>query len=127
LSAWSAIPTRARSSRARGRLSRAASTSQKSIGSITFSATVSVGSSWKNWNTTPTVRPRQGDSARSGISCTLAPATTTSPPLGRSIPAIRFSRVDLPLPDRPVTAASSPAASSRSTSRSAGQVPAGVA
>ena len=28
----------------------------KSIGSITFSTTVSVGRSWKNWNTTPTVR-----------------------------------------------------------------------
>ena len=30
----------------------------KSIGSITFSATVSVGRSWKNWNTIPTLRPR---------------------------------------------------------------------
>ena len=45
---------------------------QKSIGSITFSAAVSVGSSWKNWKTMPTVRPRQrgqrsSDSVRTGV------------------------------------------------------------
>jgi hypothetical protein len=30
-----------------------------SIGSITFSTSVSVGSSWKNWKTMPRLRPRQ--------------------------------------------------------------------
>ena len=43
--------------RARAPLARRPASSQKSIGSITFSATVSVGSSWKNWNTMPDVAP----------------------------------------------------------------------
>ena len=38
--------------------SRGVHSPPKSIGSITFSTTVSVGSSWKNWKMTPTVRPR---------------------------------------------------------------------
>ena len=37
----------------------------KSSGSIAFSSAVSVGSSWKNWNTMPTLRPRQTASCSS--------------------------------------------------------------
>ena len=48
------------------------------------------------------------------------PATVTVPLLGRSRPAMRLSRVDLPLPDGPITATASPGAMSRRTSVSAG-------
>ena len=40
---------------------------------------------------------------------------TRVPALGRSRPAIRFSSVDLPLPDGPITATASPGAISRLT------------
>ena len=49
----------------------------KSIGSITFSATVSVGSSWKNWNTSPTCVPRQAARPASDSAPRSAPATRT--------------------------------------------------
>ena len=49
----------------------------KSIGSITFSTTVSVGSSWKNWKMTPTVRPRQSATWPSVRSLSSWPATVT--------------------------------------------------
>ena len=53
-----------------------------------------------------------------------SPATMTVPPVGRSRPATRLSRVDLPLPDGPITATDSPAASSRLTwSTAAGPSP----
>ena len=60
----------ARAARARADVARApASACAKSIGSMTFSAAVSVGSSWKNWKTMPTARPRHADSARSDSVC----------------------------------------------------------
>ena len=82
---------------------------QKSIGSMTFSTTVSVGSSWKNWKTTPMLRPRQMASWPSRSLCTGVPATTTSPGVGRSMPVIMLISVVLPLPDLPITATNSPA------------------
>ena len=66
---------------------------------MTFSAAVSVGSSWKNWKTMPTARPRQAEISRSRSACTGVPPTTTSPLVGRSMPASRPSSVDLPLPE----------------------------
>src|SRR5512138_3665620 len=54
------------------------------------------------------------------------PLTTTSPEVGRSIPAIMLSRVDLPLPDLPITATNSPGSTCRSISWSAVNVPAAV-
>ena len=39
--------------------SRSGQVLQKSIGSITFSITERLGSSWKNWKTIPRLRPRQ--------------------------------------------------------------------
>jgi hypothetical protein len=97
------------------------------MGSMTFSTAVSVGRSWKNWNTTPTLRPRQRASTPSDASWTEAPATRTSPSLGRSMPPTRFSSVDLPLPDLPTTATRWPRSTARSTSLRATKSPAGVA
>jgi AcrR family transcriptional regulator len=57
---------------------------QKSIGKTTFSATVRVGSSWKNWKTTPTLRPRQIASCSCERAWTGVPAISTSPLVGRS-------------------------------------------
>ncbi len=99
--------------------SRRACTSQKSIGSMTLSTSRRVGSSWKNWNTTPTVRPRQAAAAFSDSADTSTSPTTTRPAVGRSIPAIMFNRVDLPDPEGPTTATNSPAPKVRSTASSA--------
>ena len=85
----------------RARAAAGACVRQKSIGSMTFSSTVSVGSSWKNWNTIPTVRPRHRDSALSDSVGTMVPATRTVPAVGRSMPATKLISVDLPLPDLP--------------------------
>ena len=52
------------------------------------------------------------------------PATVTVPPDGLSSPATRFSSVDLPLPDGPITATASPAATCTLTRSSAGTPPA---
>ena len=71
---------------------------QKSIGSMTFSAMVSVGSSWKNWNTTPMVFPRQRASRFSSSSCTGVPSTTTEPEVGRSMPVTMFTERRLARP-----------------------------
>ena len=54
-----ATPTRPSSSRARAGRSRGAYRPAKSIGSITFSSSERVGSSWKNWKMIPSWRPRQ--------------------------------------------------------------------
>ena len=51
-------PTRSSRSIARSSARAGVHSPPKSIGSITFSTTVSVGSSWKNWKITPIVRPR---------------------------------------------------------------------
>src|SRR5215207_9726594 len=113
LPACSAMPTRSSSCCARSRQSPTGIFLTKSIGSITFSTTVSVGKSWKNWNTRPTLRPRQEDSPDSDNEPRSAPTTRTVPLVGRSIPASRFSSVVLPLPDRPTMATNSPFAISR--------------
>ena len=51
------------------------------------------------------------------------PSMRTSPARGRSRPATRLSVVDLPQPDGPTSATSSPSATSRSTPRSARTAP----
>ena len=80
----------------------------KSSGSIAFSSAVSVGSSWKNWKTMPTWRPRQIASCSSLIASIRWPSTVTVPAVGRSMPVIMFMIVDLPLPDGPTIATISP-------------------
>src|SRR5438093_9373144 len=77
----------------------------------TLPATVSHGKSTYSWNTTPRSAPGP-DTGRS--------STRTSPAVGRRKPATMFSSVDLPQPDGPRRQTNSCAATSRSTSRSAG-------
>src|SRR5207244_307318 len=73
----------------------------------------------KNWNTKPTCRRRRWASSLSSLPANDSPARKTSPSLGASSPATRFSNVDLPHPDGPVTAMNSPAATIRSIPRNA--------
>ena len=63
----------------------------------------------------PTWRRRYRASPVSLSVSIRSPATVTEPLVGRSSPAIRFSSVDLPLPDGPITATASPGATSRLT------------
>lgn len=58
LRVWSSRPTSSSRCIARSQRSFGDHSPAKSIGSITFSTTVRVGRSWKNWKITPTVRPR---------------------------------------------------------------------
>ena len=64
-------------------------------------------------NVTDTASPHAGSSRRSRSP--TPPSTTTSPLVGRSRPPARLSRVDLPEPDGPITATSSPGATVRLT------------
>ncbi len=63
---------------------------------------------------------RSADSSRSDRAATSRPVTRTVPLLGRSRVPIRCSSVDLPDPDGPAMAASSPGATVKLTPRSAG-------
>ena len=86
---------------------------------MTFSITVSVGSNWKNWNTTPIVLPRQMASWFSLSPCTGVPPTTTWPDVGWSMPVIMLMSVVLPEPDLPMSPMNSPVLTSRLTPLSA--------
>ena len=72
----------------------------------------------------PTCRARNRASALSPRVSIRRPATVTVPVVGRSRPATRLSSVDFPLPDGPMTATTSPAATLMLTSASAGGAPA---
>jgi hypothetical protein len=72
----------------------------------------------------PTCRARNLASAPSPRVSIRRPATVTVPMVGRSSPATRLSSVDFPLPDGPMTATTSPAATLMLTSSSAGATPA---
>ncbi len=72
----------------------------------------------------PTCRARNLASAASPRVSIRRPATVTVPAVGRSSPAMRLSSVDLPLPDGPMTATTSPAATPMLTPASAGGAPA---
>src|SRR5215469_14548428 len=84
-------------------------------GSSTLSATVRSSSRLKNWKIMPIRSLRKRASPVSLSESIRCPATVTVPLVGRSRPAIRFSSVDLPLPDGPMTATDSPAATSKLT------------
>ena len=99
---------------------------QKSMGSMMFSAAVRVGSSWKNWKMTPTLRPRHSASLPSLSVWMAVSPTRISPEVGRSMPVIMLTRVDLPLPDLPITATNSPQSTSRSIPFSAVKSPAAL-
>ncbi len=88
-------------------------------GSSTFSSAVSIGSRLKNWKMKPMWRRRSRVSSLSFISSICSPAITTSPAVGLSSPARMCISVDLPEPDGPITAVSSPAGTSSETPLSA--------
>ena len=77
----------------------------------------------KNWKIIPTCRRRNRAAPASLSMSTRSSPTRTAPLVGRSIPAMRLSRVDLPLPDGPMIATASPAATSRLMSATAGAAP----
>src|SRR5262245_21846551 len=79
-----------------------------SSGTATFSSAVMVGMRWNDWNTMPTLRPRNRASASSSRAPSAWSATTTEPESGRSRPAITISSVDLPEPDGPTMPTASP-------------------
>ena len=93
-------------------------------GSSTLSCTVRSSSRLKNWKMIPIWRARNRASAPSLTLSIRRPAMATVPAVGRSSPAIRFSNVDFPLPDGPMTATTSPVATFMLTSASAGGAPA---
>ena len=72
----------------------------------------------KNWNTKPRWSRRKTVRSAGESRLRHVPATHTSPAVGTSMPAIRFSRVLLPLPLRPRIATISPSANATLVSRS---------
>src|SRR6266540_3851857 len=90
----------------------------------TFSSTVRLPSRLKNWNTNPS-RARRKRARRASLSRPRSsPATRTRPPLGRSTPATKLSRVDFPLPEGPMIAVNSPPSMARLTPSRATRPPA---
>src|SRR5580698_7838817 len=82
---------------------------------MTFSSAVRAGMRWNDWKTKPT-RCARSRARPSSSSCVRSvPSRSTRPVVGRSSPASRASKVDLPAPDEPTTATDSPAAMSRET------------
>ena len=114
-SSASSWPARARAARRRTPASRA--------GSITLPATVRSSTRLKNWKTIPTWVRRYRAVLASPSPSIRCPATVIVPADGLSSPATRFSSVDLPLPDGPITATASPAATCTLTRSTAGAPP----
>ena len=113
-----ARPTRSSISSARRRASRGAVPTSSS-GSSTFSAAVKTGMRLNAWKTKPMVRARCSVRLASGIANRSTPPSQTRPPSRSSRPDRQFSRVVFPEPDGPITATSSPAATSMSSPRNA--------
>jgi hypothetical protein len=84
-----------------------------------FSSAVSIGSRLKNWKMKPTCRRRSFVSAVSPSFATGVSAIQASPAVGRSSPAKMCISVDLPEPDGPITASSSPSLTESETPRRA--------
>ena len=83
-------------------------------GSVTFSRALKAGSRWWNWNTKPMLRPRSAVISASERLAVSRPAMLSRPPVGRSRRPMMLSRVLLPEPDGPISAANSPCARLRS-------------
>jgi hypothetical protein len=86
---------------------------------MTFSIAVSDGTRFKFWNTYPIQRRRIWANDDLVSPPRTRPSTITSPEVGESSPPATFSKVDLPEPEGPMTATSSPAETLRFTSSSA--------
>ena len=84
-----------------------------------FSSALSIGSRLKNWNTKPTWSRRSCVSLASSMRVMSSPAISTVPLVGLSRPAIVCMSVDLPDPEGPMTATSSPGRTLSETPRSA--------
>ncbi len=110
--AQSATPSRSSSSRAR---SARAERRAIAMGRATFSAAVRNGSRLRDvcWNTKPTAWRRKSIRWRALIVVRSSPATRARPPVGLSSPERMFSRVDLPEPDAPTSATTSPGSTVR--------------
>ena len=70
--------------------------------------TVMSSSRLKNWKIMPTCLRRNRAAPASDSMSTRSSPTRTEPEVGRSIPAMRLSSVDLPDPDGPMMATASP-------------------
>ena len=89
------------------------------VGRVMFSSAVSVGSRLKNWKTKPMCLRRSLVSALSPSDVISASPIQARPAVGRSRPARMCIRVDLPEPDEPITATSSPGWTDSETPRRA--------
>ena len=89
-------------------------------GSRTFSSPVSSGTRWKNWKTKPTRARRSARELALGAAVdALAGDLDACRPRGGRAPPRRCRSVDLPEPERPTTATSSPGARRRGRRRRA--------
>ena len=79
-----------------------------SSGSTMFSSAVSIGRRLKNWKMNPMCSRRSLVRSLSPRLAMFVPSIQTSPEVGWSSPARMCMRVDLPEPDGPMTAVSSP-------------------
>ena len=89
-----------------------------SSGTAMFCATVSVGSTWKAWNTKPMLAARSAAravSSRRTMSRASRPIRIAPRSAGSS-PAMQLSKVLLPTPDSPTRATISPAATVKASS-----------
>ena len=118
--AWArwASPTRASAWRAWSRRARAGWPAYNRP-SATLSSADWCSARWNCWNTNPMDAARTAAICRSVSWPTSRPPIRTVPVAGRSSVPIMCSRVDLPDPDGPTTAASSPRRMTRSTPRRA--------
>ena len=92
-------------------------------GRATFSVAVSSGNSWPSWKMKPKCSRRRRERSASLIAATSRPSKNTSPWSGTSTPDMQCSSVDLPEPDGPMTATSSPGSMSREIPASTGPPP----
>ncbi len=90
-----------------------------SSGYSTFSAAESTGSRLKVWKTNPIVRARRSASWSGVLPLTSWPSIEIRPVVGVSMQPMRFSSVDLPLPDGPAIARNTPSSMVSVTSCSA--------
>ena len=84
-----------------------------------FSSAVSIGRRLKNWKTKPMCSRRSSVTSRSERLSTSWPAILIVPLVGLSSAASRCISVDLPEPDGPMTATSSPVRTLSETPRRA--------
>src|SRR6266567_4594300 len=113
-----ARPNSSSSGRARSR-ARWPVTPDRFRANSTFSSADSAESRLKSWNTKPNRLARNSGNLRSGSAARSIPSTSMRPEVGRSMAPSIESSVVFPLPDGPIMRTTSPAPTSRPTSRTA--------